>query len=389
MVALAAAAAAGNGNAVGGGDAAAAAEGLARLDRLERHARSLEQARRIGDWEALLREADAAAVHADLAPQVLVSRAEALLKLRRPEEADAAVTLAQKAATTAKGLFPNAVVVNMRARVDIALGRFEAAAASTEAALRKDPESQQLAATLKKARSLAQARVGGNDLFREGNYVGAAAAYGEGLSLDPGNAVLLCNRSACLSKLGQWQEALQDCNVALREHPHYTKALLRRANCLSKLERWPEALRDYEALAKQMPGDGDVEKGLIGVQVALKKAMAAKYGLEGAADITSEEQYADVKRAALAVVDFSATWCGPCKEIAPLVTRLSKQFPACRFFKVDIDEMHELAVKEGIKSVPTFKAFRNGQCVKVIVGADASALETIVRQYTRIMRVEF
>jgi DnaJ family protein C protein 7 len=59
--------------------------------------------------------------------------------------------------------------------------------------------------------------------------------YGQGLQYVPTNTVLLCDRAACRSKLGQWEMAIDDCNAALRERPSYHKALVWRAHSYARV----------------------------------------------------------------------------------------------------------------------------------------------------------
>lgn len=63
------------------------------------------------------------------------------------------------------------------------------------------------------------------------------------------------------------------------------------------------------------------------------------------------------------VLYFTATWCPPCKMIAPVFERLSKEFPATKFVKIDIDEHESAASEHQIRSVPTFK-FYQGDALK-------------------------
>lgn len=68
------------------------------------------------------------------------------------------------------------------------------------------------------------------------------------------------------------------------------------------------------------------------------------------------------------VVDFFATWCGPCKMLAPVFENLSQELPSAEFVKVDIDQSLELAQKFGITTVPTMMIFKNGKVVDTLVG---------------------
>jgi len=80
----------------------------------------------------------------------------------------------------------------------------------------------------------------------------------------------------------------------------------------------------------------------------------------------------------LTVVDFYATWCGPCKQIAPFVVKLSEEFKDATFLKVDVDEVADVAAEVGVRAMPTFMLFRNGEKVSEIVGANPGALKAAV-----------
>lgn len=69
------------------------------------------------------------------------------------------------------------------------------------------------------------------------------------------------------------------------------------------------------------------------------------------------------------LVDFFATWCGPCKMMSPVVEEIEKEMEGkAKVYKVDTDEEQELAVKYGIMSIPTFIVFKNGKIVSTAVG---------------------
>lgn len=72
----------------------------------------------------------------------------------------------------------------------------------------------------------------------------------------------------------------------------------------------------------------------------------------------------------LLVVDFFATWCGPCKKLSPTLDEVSEEFgDRVNIVKVDVDESEDLAMTYGTRSVPTVLFFKNGQQVDKFVGA--------------------
>ena len=68
------------------------------------------------------------------------------------------------------------------------------------------------------------------------------------------------------------------------------------------------------------------------------------------------------------LVDFWATWCGPCRMLAPILEELSGQHPELKIVKVDVDENRDLALQYGIESIPTLLVFKGGQVADRSVG---------------------
>lgn len=87
------------------------------------------------------------------------------------------------------------------------------------------------------------------------------------------------------------------------------------------------------------------------------------------------------------IVDFTATWCGPCKAIAPVYEQLSKLFPEAVFIKVDVDQNQETAQKCGISAMPTFKVYKEKAEVDHMKGANQKGLEALVEKHGGAMKI--
>ena len=69
------------------------------------------------------------------------------------------------------------------------------------------------------------------------------------------------------------------------------------------------------------------------------------------------------------LVDFWATWCGPCRMLAPVIAQIAEERAGeIKVGKVDVDEQPELAYRYGIASIPTLMVFKNGEKVKTSIG---------------------
>ena len=81
----------------------------------------------------------------------------------------------------------------------------------------------------------------------------------------------------------------------------------------------------------------------------------------------------------LCIIDFTATWCGPCKKIAPLFQELSREHRHIAFIKIDVDQFDTIVKKYNIMSMPTFVCLRNGTVVKQFKGANFDTLRENVK----------
>ncbi|GAV54239.1 hypothetical protein ZYGR_0AK07410 [Zygosaccharomyces rouxii] len=85
------------------------------------------------------------------------------------------------------------------------------------------------------------------------------------------------------------------------------------------------------------------------------------------------------KKPGLSVFDFYATWCGPCKAMAPILGKLKEEYPKAAFYKVDVDENLELAKELDVMAMPTFLLSKDGSVLEKIVGANPSRLEKVIK----------
>ena len=70
------------------------------------------------------------------------------------------------------------------------------------------------------------------------------------------------------------------------------------------------------------------------------------------------------------LVDFWASWCGPCRMVVPIVEKIAEEYPEYKVVKVNVDEEPELAAQYEVMSIPSLMIFRNGEVVNKSVGAN-------------------
>ncbi|PSS32765.1 Thioredoxin H-type like [Actinidia chinensis var. chinensis] len=89
-----------------------------------------------------------------------------------------------------------------------------------------------------------------------------------------------------------------------------------------------------------------------------------------------DEKLSEAKRdGKIVIANFSASWCGPCRVIAPLYCELSEKYPSLMFLTVDVDELTDFSTSWDIKATPTFFFLRGGQQVDKLVGANKPELQ--------------
>jgi len=99
-------------------------------------------------------------------------------------------------------------------------------------------------------------------------------------------------------------------------------------------------------------------------------------------ELKSLEEFENViKTEKLVVLDCYATWCGPCRAIAPKVIQFSVDYADVDFYKVDVDEVPDVASKLGVRAMPTFCFFKGGENIGEVVGANHSALKAAIEKH--------
>lgn len=84
----------------------------------------------------------------------------------------------------------------------------------------------------------------------------------------------------------------------------------------------------------------------------------------------TEENYDEVTKSGVVLVDFWAPWCGPCRMIAPVIDKLAQDYEGkAKICKVNTDEHQDLAAKFGIRSIPTIYFYKDGSKVDEMIGA--------------------
>jgi len=103
-------------------------------------------------------------------------------------------------------------------------------------------------------------------------------------------------------------------------------------------------------------------------------------------NVTNDNFANEIEQAkGLALVDFWATWCGPCQAIAPVIEQLAEQYVGkLKVAKLDTDANTDTAVRFNVRSIPTVMFFKDGKHIDTVIGADPrikSILEGKIQQH--------
>ena len=104
--------------------------------------------------------------------------------------------------------------------------------------------------------------------------------------------------------------------------------------------------------------------------------------MAAAAEHLNENNFDSAVGSGVTLVDFFATWCGPCKMLSPIIEELAAKASGFSVYKVDIDECEDLAMDYSVMSVPTMIIFKDGEEVERLVGVHSAAdILSVVRSF--------
>lgn len=122
----------------------------------------------------------------------------------------------------------------------------------------------------------------------------------------------------------------------------------------------------------------------------MTSAQTKKKKVKNYSKITSLTEYHNLLNAykgVAIIIDYSATWCGPCRKISPVFKKISKRYSQNLFLKIDIDE-YATIIPDDIESLPTFVAMLDGKRLGNVTGANEKELEILVAKYCTANSIE-
>lgn len=174
---------------------------------------------------------------------------------------------------------PDALLI--RARAFYGMGETDQALKLLKVCLGLDPDMKQAIKLLRTVQKLVRTKEEGNAAFKAKDYKKAIDLYTEAVQLDATNkdmnSKILNNRAQAYISLKEHDNAINDCNEALRLDPSYVKAQKIRAKAHGASGNWEEAVRDYKAVAESNPTERGIQEDIRRAELELKKSQRKDY----------------------------------------------------------------------------------------------------------------
>lgn len=267
-------------------------------------------------------------------------------------------------------------------------GDFDAAEQIYARAYKLDPDSSyHFGSKFKQCKELNKMKKEGNDLVSKKKTEEAIAAYTKGVETCQKQGLacgylFLNNRSACYMNSKRYKEALDDIDASLQLYPYVYKPYLRRIQCVKQLqlnERMSTIPSDYlNALYTMGFRDKSVSTEYL---TFLRQNAAFKTNVRPIGNDVDLQRVISINQETLIVLDLYASWCGPCKMLAPILDDLSVTHPTVIFLKVDADKIRKVASMFNVDAFPTIVLLKGGKTLDRIVGYDPDKLETIINEH--------
>ncbi|KAK4358151.1 hypothetical protein RND71_023761 [Anisodus tanguticus] len=152
--------------------------------------------------------------------------------------------------------------------------------------------------------------------------------------------------------------------------PQFKRSQVNAFHSSTKWKLHFDSLKDTNKLGKQREND----EGTSGEAAAVEEAVDAAIVITGAGRHYRRHSKTELAFE-LVVIDFTATWCGPCKYMEPVLNEFAAKYTDVEFVKIDVDELADVAQEYGVQAMPTFVLIKKGKVVDKIVGADKDGLK--------------
>ena len=241
---------------------------------------------------------------------------------------------------------------------------------------------------VKLAKELNRTKKDGNEKVSKGALEDAIAVYTRGVEKCREQQLLsafvfLNNRSACYMNNGRYTEALADIDESIRLNPFLPKPYLRRITCVNHLQladRMSSLPTDYVD-ALYASGFKNCAKMQVEYLSFLRQKNAFKTNVNPVSSQRDLNRVIEINPNTLIVLDMYASWCRPCKLLAPQMDDMSVTHPTVVFLKIDADKERDVAQQFHVEGFPTVVLLKNGKELDRVVGCDPDKVQDLVNKH--------